>query len=88
MSWDRVDTMRCASCRVFAPVAEILYAPNGTAHCVACGVPADVDLGAIPSERAREREEGEGYRPPYAVVAAVVGVTNLLFFVAAWVSQL
>ncbi len=82
MGWNRVDTMRCASCRVFAPVGEIVYAPNGTAHCVACGIPADA-----------EADFGEllptgGYRPPYAAVAAVVGITNLLFFVAAWVSQL
>ena len=83
MSWTHVDTVRCASCRVFAPIGEVLYATDGSTHCVVCGVPAraadDLEVDVV---------RGDGYRPPYAVVAAVIGVTNLLFFAAAWVSQL
>ncbi|MBX3187825.1 MAG: hypothetical protein KF819_12450 [Labilithrix sp.] len=81
-----IATARCATCRVFTPLSEIVHAPWGTTHCLGCGVPSVVSLDL---DDATERAlRARPFERATRVVAGAMLCTVAFSWLAAFASQL
>lgn len=69
MSWQTIDTVRCARCRVFTPTDDLRRAADGTIYCVPCGAPPTVDLEGLATEQ--PAAPSGLARSPLAIAAAI-----------------
>lgn len=91
-----IDTAACATCATFVETKELLFAPDGSLHCIGCGVPpappADSAFAnAFEPGRSALLARLDSLVPEHRGAAAValgVCVTVLLFWLAAGASQI
>lgn len=81
MSWDAVETARCAGCGVYGDRSDLVLGPDGNAYC--CGVPLDAYVVVTRRDVAPDRVA----RATRLIIGTMLLVT-LAFPLAACCSQL